>query len=396
MRQIPNFVLAVIGILLAMEGTYRVALYIEHPDRFSKPLSYFGVSDKSMWRYNKELGYEYVPDDPITTTVIRDNAVVDCITKIEVNRQGNIGPEVADYFDAPVRIALFGDSFSAEAIDGVSWPFLFQQEMEATLGKSVRVMNLARDGYGILQMFDAAAVKISQYRPTFVMFAFNSPGLQRDRTWRGVIGDGAASRGVASLTPDLADPVDIMYLDPRATPEWCASAKQGQHSPLLDRIIEKAVTINSAREDTFDIFSPTESLILRRLTNVNPLQPKRGAASPLSAVTALKKYDSNERFVADLTAIKQSGVPFEIIHLPIGISLGTGQGSWIPDGAQSLYLSLESLTGQPILKLEDIMRAEPEEAIKLCLSAADCHPSKLGMAAYAHAATSMIAPHFMH
>jgi hypothetical protein len=169
-------VLAIALFALALEAGYRGYLYASFPDRFEPPpIGTVQANDASMWRFNARVGYEYVPSQTITTTTVVAGKVSGCGQTAPVNAEGNIGPTVPDYDTAELKVALFGDSFSASSLDGMTWPALLQDRLESITGNRTRVLNLARDGYGVLQMFELAAAKIREVRPHLVIFAFIHP-----------------------------------------------------------------------------------------------------------------------------------------------------------------------------------------------------------------------------
>ena len=61
----------------------------------------------------------------------------------------------------------------------------FQHKLEKQTAKTVPILNLARDCYGALQIFDQTAKLIrTGYRPTALMVAITRADLLKARTWR--------------------------------------------------------------------------------------------------------------------------------------------------------------------------------------------------------------------
>jgi hypothetical protein len=178
--------------LAGLEALYRVFLYFKFPDRFIDRRGDLPIDaySKSMWRYDSRFGYSYEPVVRIATTSIKNGRVISCQERTYTNEQGNIGPSVPDFPAATYRIVVIGDSYSASTIDGKTWPSILQSRLVPPLGKSVRVLNLGRDGYGLPQMFDLAAGRLAELKPTLVVIAFNSGIFFKDRTWRVLIGNG--------------------------------------------------------------------------------------------------------------------------------------------------------------------------------------------------------------
>src|ERR1700677_1022777 len=91
--------------LLFLETAFRAVLFIVHPERFaSLRLNNYSVFDRSMWRYDRRFGYDYVPSVIVNASDISNGQVVGCSTSTPVNAQGNIGPAVPDYDTADLKI----------------------------------------------------------------------------------------------------------------------------------------------------------------------------------------------------------------------------------------------------------------------------------------------------
>jgi hypothetical protein len=396
-RRISHAVLWVLACALALEVLFRGALYWRQPHLFDSSAGRVVAWDRSMWRYDSRYGYDYIPGQRAHRSVVVDGRVNECVIETPVNDQGNIGPSVPDYPGANLRIALFGDSFSAFSQDGVTWPHLFQAELEGRTGKSTRVLNLGRDGFGVLQMFDFAAVKIAEAKPHLVIFAFNSTALQRDRTWRVSVGVGDDARLLTSIenseAPSQQNAVDMLLMVPSASAAWCEamtlrSTQSGD--PVLRLILDKSRLLpGRAFADAHDWrTSYVADLLLRG--DAFASQRER---IPLALVrkVQLQTFAADPQFVKALEAVRTSGVPFLIMHIPLGVSLKNHQEFWLEPGARELLDSLETLTGHQVLGMRPHINVRPEDAMKLCRRADDCHPSEAGMKAYAQAAAKIVA-----
>ncbi|MGC2080859.1 MAG: SGNH/GDSL hydrolase family protein, partial [Xanthobacteraceae bacterium] len=236
--------------ILILEVLYRGYLRVEYPARFANPPAdqLFTTWDTPMWRYSDRFGYDYVPAQDVTQAVVQNSHVVLCETEKYVNEQGNIGPGVSDYGRATYKILVFGDSFSASALNGQTWPSILQAKLEEVTKRRVRVLNLARDGYGVLQMFDLAAAKVPELKPDLVIFAFNASALSRARSWRVLVGRGDDVRFVTttqnSEIPPLDLSTDFALIAPAATRKWCAnmlhqSPQAQERDPVLINILRK-------------------------------------------------------------------------------------------------------------------------------------------------------------
>ena len=115
---------------------------------------------------------------------------------------------------------VFGDSFTANVQHGgLTWPDLFESDLDASLPSDVVVMNFARGGYGVLQMFDLAAAKAEELRPDMVIIAFISGDLERNRFWRSVRRIGGRTRWLVAAEPleapePLWQSIDVALVHP--------------------------------------------------------------------------------------------------------------------------------------------------------------------------------------
>jgi hypothetical protein len=349
-----------------------------------------------MWRFNARVGYEYVPSQTITTTTVVAGKVSGCGQTAPVNAEGNIGPTVPDYDTADLKVALFGDSFSASSLDGMTWPALLQDRLESITGNRTRVLNLARDGYGVLQMFELAAAKIREVRPHLAIFAFNSSALQRARTWRIEVGDGRESRFLTSSTPVPTKMTshDMMLLEPAATFDWCngmLGRNRQQDDPVLQRILRK--TANRIRRA--DLFDVTASYVVDLLAHQNAFSSQLAQLpSGIAPKIAYTDYRSDPQFINAVQAVEASRTPYLLIHLPLGVSLRDHQEFWLEPGAKQLLESLQRVTRHEVIGLKPLIEIAPDRAMEICLSPTDCHPSKLGMDLYAKATARVVQQRF--
>jgi len=391
---------------VAMECLYRLFLYKKFPDRFVNPQleNSFVVYDKPMWKYDSQFGYTYPPQLRMAITNIEDGRVTSCGEEGAANRQGNIGPSVPDFSTADYRIVVFGDSFSASAIDGKTWPSILQSKLDPGRGKTVRVLNLARDGYGILQMFDLAAAKIQRLRPTLVIFAFNSGSVKYDRTWRVLIGSGDDARFVTtqqnSPNPDTLESSDILLLMASATRRWCNSmlakspTEQAQDS-VLNRIVEKYRFVRSQnparRANIYDFKS---SYIYDRVVHNDQFYTQwlnwgklRPGTNPLVTYNDLRRDQS---FVEAVKAVNATRIPYVIVHLPQGVELKAKREFNTGGQSASLLRSLEKVTDHPVIEMVPYLSLSHEEAMMMCIKPDNCHPSTFGMTNYADAIKRII------
>ena len=399
-RFLRNVCFVIAGALL-LEAAYRAGLYLKYPERFAAfRLDSFTIFDRPMWRYDSRFGYDYVPSVVVDASEISNGQVVGCSTSTPVNAQGNIGPAVPDYDTADLKIALFGDSFSASATaDGVTWPSVLQDKLEQSTGKKVRVLNLARDGYGVMSMFDAAAAKVVEVKPDLVIFAFQSGDLHDARTWRTVMGSGDDVRLVTtpenSPNPPDADATDIELLAPSATPEWCESMRQRPNAadPILRQMMEKSALLTRVKVRA-DIFDLRHSYLFDRLFRGDSFASQWAMLGPgTNPLLTVSDYGLDPQFVRSAHGVMASGIPYLMIHLPRGSDLAEHHEFLRLAGTDTLLKSVEAVTNQPVVRMSPYLDVSADDAMKMCISPSNCHPTRFGMEVYGSAVRKIVLEH---
>ena len=403
-----NFVTILICLGL-IEAGYRAFLFLKYPERFEvaapRDDDFFAVMDKSQWRYSQSYGYEYVAGGS-ETGIIRGH-VTACNPIKDINEHSAFGPPIPDFDSASIRIVVYGDSFTASSIDGKTWTSLLQDDLEDALRQTVRVMNLGRDGYGILQMFDLAAGTVSEIKPNLAIFAFNSSALTRDRSWRTVLGSDDDARVVTTQEntpiPSLKKSTDVTLLMPNATAAWCKrmvslSFDEQNHDATLQKILAKRARIlaeNDAQRPVANILDYRSSYVLDQLIRRNAFASQWEQLRPgTNPILHLTDFMADDRFRSDIATLKNSGVPIIVVHLPLGVSLSQNNEFYFDTPqSQPLLASLNKVLAEPICPLRDRLNVAPMEAMKLCRKKDDCHPSALGMKAYADAISQIVIGH---
>ncbi|MFC3230490.1 hypothetical protein ACFOGJ_24795 [Marinibaculum pumilum] len=380
---------------LAVEAMYRVYLSVEPPAGTALAEGpRFGVLDASRWEYDSELGYVYPPDRAIHVTNLKDGRVSDCTLQREINSRGNIGPITGDYQSAAFKILLFGDSFPAFIVDGVTFPALLQRRLTAALGKPAHVVNFGRDGTGILQMMDLAAATVPEWQPDLVLFTFISDDLDRARIWRTVAEKSGFRRILVTDRPDPDPPLsraqDITLVEPRATADWCRTALEaGGEDPLaaeLERRFDQIAEQAARRE--FDLLSIDHSFVIALLLHQDPfrqiLTPQPWTVPRYDATA----YDQDPRFARDFAALKASGIPFAFIHLPIAPELPAGYQ--ISPRQAALWSDLRTLAPDRVIELKPVIGNLPDP-LRMSITPTNHHPSRFGMEVYARAIETALA-----
>src|SRR5262245_43539556 len=160
-----RLLITVLAIVVGVEAGYRLYLYFKHPDYFTTKKideAEFSVLNRPISQYDRDYGYSYVPSLKVDGLTIKGGVVQKCVEEIAANEQGNLGPPAPDFDAAQIRIVNLGRSFSGPNVVGPAWTKMLGENLETELGTTVRVLNLARDGYGVPQMVALAARKIRE------------------------------------------------------------------------------------------------------------------------------------------------------------------------------------------------------------------------------------------
>ena len=366
MRQVATLIMVVvsslIGFLLAEAG-YRLYLYLTEPHRFlpllgqEAPLKFLYFQD-SPYRYSAEFGYEYVPG-VFYEGAIADGTVKACADSLWViNAWGNSGRIKGAYDDAARKVLVFGDSFTSQSNDGMTWPDFLQDLLEMQLGRSVHVVNFGRDGYGVLQMFDLAAAKVPEWKPDLAVIAFITDDLHRARFWRMKTVRNGQERLITALSPD-PNPAwntasDLYVINSKASREWCQQVlvSQTKGDPIVREL--EAVALEARQRSTLRAhpLSLSQSFVLNLLLHRQPFYRTMTAVRPSQIPHhTLQDFAEDLRMVANVQALKATGIPYVLVHLAVYPELREGQEYLrIVDLEQDLALvdSLRRLTGQPI------------------------------------------------
>lgn len=247
LRSVIRLAITAVAILVGAEGGYRLYLFLRHPDHFRTPdlgAAAFSIWNTSPWQYDPDYGYGYVPSLKVDNTQIAGGLVSGCGEFGLANEQGNLGPPALDFDEADVQIVVFGNSFTGAYVTGPAWTKMLGEKLERELGKTVRVLNMGRDGYGVPQIIALANGKLKELRPSLVVFAFNGPALERARYWRVSVGTGDDVRLYSSLenspnpNPEIAADASIVMAS--ATRAWCEDQlKKSPEEQRRDPVLKK-------------------------------------------------------------------------------------------------------------------------------------------------------------
>jgi hypothetical protein len=379
----------------ASEAAYRAYLYFEYPERFASPVAetgYFSLYDQSLWEYDARFGFVYPPGRKIAYTGISDGAVRDCAVMDVINRHGNVGPIIGDYASADLKVAVFGDSWAAFHLDNKTWPVFLQAELERRLGRSAHVLNFGRDGYGILQMFDLAAVKVPEWKPDIALITFITDDLDRERFWRSARRVDGEARALTHLLnspePPIEATADTFLLHERATYDWCVGMRgRPDRDRVLEEIFRRRERI-AGRRPPADALSLRNSYLLDRVLHGHPFRAvERGSGNPRMS---LADYAADEGFARALRTLRESGVPVILVHLAYYPEIKEGV-EYIATFVQRRQLeSLARALGHEPLRTIDHTRMPVERPERMNASEDNYHPSLWGMAFYGEVVAEML------
>src|SRR5262249_35111827 len=135
--------------------------------------------------YHPEMGYTYIPNQTVALAHW---------PHFHVNKWG-----IIDDDDYPVekpadeyRIVIIGDSFTAGVMNTVRWPALLQEKLnqspiwrQIVNNKTTRVINLGRDGIGLVQFDKVLLLDGLKFTPDLILVNFIADDVMRKPYFRG-------------------------------------------------------------------------------------------------------------------------------------------------------------------------------------------------------------------
>lgn len=392
--------LSMIFTIAASEIAYRLSLMQRiRADKVSKipeaALDYSAVDDV-LTQFNLEFGYSYVANKSNNGVLVRNGYPVMC-TQATINELGNTNRIKGSYEDATLKILVFGDSFTANtSLNGITWPDLLQDELEAKLNQDVHVINFGRGAYGILQMFDLARTKVEEFKPDLVIFAFITSDLVRARFWRTVNFINGEKRDFVMTEPseeaDLKKSIDATVVNSLITREWCENmlVAMDKEDALLKALNEEFIQRRKEHYDPVELNSLSTSFLFNRIAYNDPF---RGFIPSLIPRFSEHSYANDSRFVENVNYLNQSDIPYYIIHLPTYEDLRAGQYEF-GEQEKSLLESFQEVTGKPIINFMEYDANHDHHHLvdieKLFMSPYDRHPSLQGIRFYAEVVSEIL------
>jgi len=186
--RIGNVVLLVASIVitsLAAESAYRIFLQ-------RRAVLTYNATSKPLYEYSASTGYGY----------IRNTDAV-CVNV----KFGKLGNGVRSWGDDDFKNLAFGDSFTANPYKYSSWTEYIAEPLGNAIGRNVVVMNLGRDGFGVLQIIRLAANTLQHTKADLAVIVCIVDDLHRARSWRTKLTINGMERLLMSLAPSpIASP----------------------------------------------------------------------------------------------------------------------------------------------------------------------------------------------
>lgn len=256
-EKLAKFALVIVSVLVGLiicEFAYRGIFEWREAARLQRPFK-FSVYSNSIWEFNAELGYDYHPQTSMDGALIENGVPQLCGTFV-TGPLGAPGKGINLAKQREVQFIVLGDSFTAMVQQDETWPDILSSLMEKQSGHAVPILNLARDGYGVLQMFDQAAYLLrAGHHPSAFIISIIGPDLIRARFWRMTLKRNDTSEVFTSTVPSLkVSPethVPTAFIDPRVTKAWCEALRVSKQSDETANNIDRAFGIKWYEDETF-------------------------------------------------------------------------------------------------------------------------------------------------
>jgi len=368
---------------ISWELAYRVFLKTQDATQFS-------VDSNSIWDFDPDLGYAYPAHAHTDWATIRGGVPVLCGSFVS-GLLGSPGKGItAEQLIAGPSFIVVGDSFTAMVQGGETWSDILSDKLEQQTAKSVPILNLARDGYGALQIFDQAAKLMrTGYRPTALIVAITRADLLKARTWRMTITRGNSQEVFTSIKPSLeVNPkthVRTTLINPEASRSWCEASRTSGKENDVSRDIVQVLQATKIQDESRGLKAPIQILSMTHCYLCNRIlyeDPLHGIA-PIAthAEHTLNRFQGDPQFVSDVVGIRNSGIPIWLVYLPDYAELTSARRKMTPR-EQELFGSLTAEADRVI----DLTPDAPlgDSAIALTMMPYDIHPSHLGLEYYAN------------
>jgi hypothetical protein len=388
LQKLTNLLLTTISCLIGFiicEVAYRGLLVWQENARWKRPQEFYVYAD-SIYDFDATLGYRYRPGARVDVAFLKKGTPRRCLT-IVTGALGSAGKGIDPAKLAEVRFIVLGDSFTAMVHQDETWPDILASLIEAHSGNAVSILNLSRDGYGVLQMFDQAAQLVhAGHRPQAFIISITGADLVRSRFWRMTLERNGAVEVFTSTQPslDIAPETHArtVFVDRRVTRSWCEALRASGRTDDTATRIELAFDATRRTDKAFfghkiDVFSLRDCFLCDRIRHGELVRE----TVRRKRTHSLMRFQDDPGFAENLAAIRASGMPIWLVYLPVESELRNARKR-LSQQDESL---LESLKGA----VDRYIELTPETpmgdaAVAFTLLPDDTHPSHAGLEYYAY------------
>jgi len=168
------------------EAAYRAVQYVTLPGRIAALGQATIASAGGEYAFDADVGYRYGPNQDVTFAAPWNS-------HWRTNSHGHVASD--DYPTAKprdeFRIAVIGDSFTANIVNNVRWTETLERELNASAewrsaiaDKPTRVINFGVDGFGLTQFAAMLHYQAIGYEPDIVIVNFISDDVWRRLSYR--------------------------------------------------------------------------------------------------------------------------------------------------------------------------------------------------------------------
>ena len=307
---------ALLSLLLLGELGARLSLFLKAARVLRQASDSFRVFTDSLYAYDEEFGYRYIPGKESTVFGIAGDQVR-FQWRSAINEDGNVGEKTPLWNGSRLKILVGGDSCTANPVspDGpIAWTDSFPALLEGRIHKKVGLRNYGRDGYGLLMMVHLAVQMAKRTKPDMILIAFIEDDLTRARFWRTTVATPGAPRVLTMISPQK-EPVpgsacDTVFVDERAA--RLAEAGPASRKMIIAELRARLLEIGGSHLKSY-FLSCTESFLLD-LVRSSAFRgiSWRGRTPRVPADI----YERDPLFQRDLGELKKLAVPVLFYCLP--------------------------------------------------------------------------------
>jgi len=375
----------------ALETGYRFKLY--YTASHTEPRVEYKVAPETYIIYDEKHGEKFKPNHELWVSYVKNGEVVFGTVVSRSNSDGLGGrTTIKEYESSSYKVLIFGDSFTHWNQNNASWPDLFQNSLNQSLGKKVAVLNYARGTYGILQMLDLAAEEVQERKPDLVIIAALGDDFTRDRWWCKEIEWHGFKRWMISSNKnsfsDYRYAVDEFLINPAATKEWCMNIlNTNQHDDQVLQETHKQYLLIKGEVEGYrkkiSLLSFDESYLFNRIVHGSPY---RFAPQTIPRVS-FNDYSDDKEAVISCEKLLLSNSKIRLVYLPTRLEI-EDRKTHMSGQAETLMHSLEKMLKTDFIFLQN--EIDDNNVGKIDLDPYDGHPNYEGLVLYSQTLTKTL------